>query len=74
MEKKSIGKFIAALRQSKGMTQKELGDMLYVSNRTVSRWERDDNLLYAVLLWHAPHNAGGRHARRHRQKTPFKLP
>ena len=45
MEKKSIGKFIAALRQSKGMTQKELGDMLYVSNRTVSRWERDANLL-----------------------------
>ena len=42
MEKKTIGKFIAALRQSKGMTQKELGDMLYVSNRTVSRWERDE--------------------------------
>lgn len=42
MEKKSIGKFIAALRQSKGMTQKELGDMLNVSNRTVSRRERDE--------------------------------
>lgn len=42
MEKKTIGKFIAALRQSKGIAQKELGDMLYVSNRTVSRWERDE--------------------------------
>ncbi len=41
-EKKTTGKLIAALRQAKGLTQKELGDMLYVSNKTVSRWERDE--------------------------------
>ena len=42
MEKKTIGKFISALRRAQGLTQKELGDMLYVSDKTVSRWERDE--------------------------------
>lgn len=42
MEKKTIGKFIAALRKANGMTQKELGEKLYVSDKTVSRWERDE--------------------------------
>ena len=39
MEKKTIGKFIAALRKANGMTQRELGEKLYVSDKTVSRWE-----------------------------------
>ena len=42
MEKKTIGKFISALRKANGMTQKELGDKLYVSDKTVSRWECDE--------------------------------
>ena len=42
MEKMTIGKFIAALRRAHGMTQKELGEKLYVSDKTVSRWERDE--------------------------------
>lgn len=42
MEKKTIGKFIAVLRKASGMTQKELGDRLFVSDKTVSRWERDE--------------------------------
>ncbi len=42
MEKKTIGKFIAVLRKANGMTQKELGDKLFVSDKTVSRWERDE--------------------------------
>ena len=42
MEKKTIGKFISALRRANGMTQKELGDRLFVSDKTVSRWERDE--------------------------------
>ncbi len=42
MEKKTIGKFIAALRRANGMTQKKLGDRLYVSDKTVSRWECDE--------------------------------
>ncbi|MBR3694280.1 MAG: helix-turn-helix transcriptional regulator [Erysipelotrichales bacterium] len=43
MEKKTIGKFIAVLRKANGMTQKELADKLLVSDKTVSRWERDEN-------------------------------
>lgn len=42
MEKKTIGKFISALRRANGMTQKELGERLYVSDKTVSRWECDE--------------------------------
>ena len=53
MEKMTIGKFIAALRRAHGMTQKELGERLYVSDKTVSRWERDEctpelNLIPAI--------------------------
>ncbi len=42
MEKKTIGGFIAALRKANGMTQKGLAERLNVSDKTVSRWERDD--------------------------------
>ncbi len=42
VEKKTIGKFISALRRANGMTQKELGERLFVSDKTVSRWERDE--------------------------------
>lgn len=43
MEKKTIGTFIAALRKANGMTQQDLADRLGVSNKAVSRWERDEN-------------------------------
>ncbi len=42
MEKKTIGKFISALRKANGMTQRELGEKLFVSDKTVSRWECDE--------------------------------
>jgi len=42
MEKKTIGAFISALRRAHGMTQRELGERLFVSDKTVSRWERDE--------------------------------
>lgn len=42
MEKKTIGGFISTLRKANGMTQKELAEQLNVSDKTVSRWERDD--------------------------------
>lgn len=43
MERKSIGVFIAALRKANGMTQKDFAEMLNVSDKTVSRWERDES-------------------------------
>ena len=42
MGKRTIGGFMAALRKANGMTQKELADRLNVSDKTVSRWERDE--------------------------------
>jgi len=42
MERKTIGGLIAALRKANGMTQKDLAERLHVSDKSVSRWERDD--------------------------------
>lgn len=42
MTKNSIGHFLAALRKANGMTQQEVADRLNVSNKVVSRWERDE--------------------------------
>lgn len=39
MDKKAVGKNLAALRKAKNQTQEELGEILGVSNKTVSRWE-----------------------------------
>lgn len=43
MEKQSIGKFIAVMRKSKGLTQQQLADMVRVSNKTVSKWETEES-------------------------------
>ena len=50
MERKSIGGFIAALRRANGLTQQELADKLCVSNKAVSRWERDETLPDLTLI------------------------
>lgn len=50
MDKKSIGTFIAALRKSQGMTQQEVADRLNVSNKTVSKWERDDGYPEVTMI------------------------
>lgn len=50
MEKKSIGSFIAALRKASGLTQKQLADKLNVSDKAVSRWERDEAMPDILLL------------------------
>ena len=42
MEKKTIGSFLTALRKASGMTQRQLAEKLNVSDKAVSRWERDE--------------------------------
>ena len=39
MDQIKIGKFIAGLRRSAGLTQEALGERLGVTNKTISRWE-----------------------------------
>ena len=38
---KSIGKMISSLRKEKGMTQSELAEKMNVTDKAVSKWERD---------------------------------
>ena len=38
---KSIGKMISLLRKEKGMTQSELAEKMNVTDKAVSKWERD---------------------------------
>lgn len=40
IDKVKFGKFISELRKEKGLTQKELAGMLYISDKAVSKWER----------------------------------
>ncbi len=40
MDVKKSGLFIAKLRKEKGMTQKQLAEKLFVTDRAVSKWER----------------------------------
>lgn len=39
MDQEKIGKFIAVLRKEHSLTQKELGQKLGVSDKTISKWE-----------------------------------
>ncbi len=50
MEKRTIGSFIAALRKAKGLTQRQLAEQLNVSDKAVSRWERDEALPDLMLI------------------------
>lgn len=50
MDQKKIGDFIAALRKEAGMTQQELGKIIGVTNKTISRWENGNYMPDIVLL------------------------
>lgn len=41
MQNRSMGEIISTLRREKGMTQKELAEMLNITDKAVSKWERD---------------------------------
>ena len=43
MDLNKVGSFIASLRKEKGLTQVELGILLNVNDKTVSRWETGKN-------------------------------
>lgn len=41
MSNKSMGEIISTLRKEKGMTQKDIADKLGITDKAVSKWERD---------------------------------
>ena len=41
MTKQSMGDMISTLRKEKGMTQKDLADRLSITDKAVSKWERN---------------------------------
>lgn len=50
MDQIKIGKFIAKERKSKGYTQRQLADILGISDKTVSKWERGNGFPDVSLL------------------------
>ncbi|MGN1163275.1 MAG: helix-turn-helix domain-containing protein, partial [Candidatus Ornithospirochaeta sp.] len=40
MDQEKVGRMIRTLRKDRNMTQKDLADMLFVTDRAVSKWER----------------------------------
>lgn len=50
IDKEKFSAFLVQLRKEKGMTQKELAEQLYVSDKAVSKWERALSLPDISLL------------------------
>lgn len=50
MDLVKIGKFIASCRKKQGLTQDQLGEMLGISGKSVSKWERGINFPEASSL------------------------
>jgi len=45
-----FGQFLTKLRKEKGLTQKQLAEQLYLSDKAVSKWERGLSLPDISLL------------------------
>ena len=50
MEKNKIGNYIARKRKEKGLTQLELGNILSVTDKAISKWERGLGLPDVAIL------------------------
>ena len=50
MDQVETGKFIAELRKEKSLTQAQLGDLLGVTNKTISRWENGNYMPDLAVL------------------------
>lgn len=50
MDQIIIGKFIASERKRKGYTQRQLADLLQISDKTISKWERGNGFPEVSLL------------------------
>ena len=50
MDQITTGKFIAERRKARGLTQRELADLLNISDKTVSKWERGGGLPEVSLM------------------------
>ena len=50
MDNKKIGNFIYELRKEKNMTQQDLADLLGVTNKAVSKWERGEGYPEITLV------------------------
>lgn len=50
IDKEAFGTFLAQLRKEKGMTQKDLAERIFVSDKAVSKWERGLSLPDVALL------------------------
>lgn len=50
MDLEKMGKFIAKLRMEKGLTQAQLGDLLGVENKIISKWEKGINAPDIMML------------------------
>ena len=50
IDKKEFGAFICMLRKEKGLTQKELAEKLYLSDKAVSKWETGASIPDTAML------------------------
>ena len=50
IDKRQFGMFLASLRKARGMTQKQLAQALYISDKAVSKWETGQSLPDIMLL------------------------
>lgn len=55
LDNEKIGSFIRELRREKNLTQRDLAERLHITDRAVSKWERDGKRRL-VLNWLDTHN------------------